>query len=83
MAKGREAVGFHESNCKNQEFDNLSLHWRPKSKGRRNLTCLHGSIFLSRRWTLKGSLDWMGMEIQTMDKRLSIFFIEKLNIEKI
>ena len=49
VAEGREAVGFHQSDCMKPRIRPLDLsHERSKSKGRRSPKCLHGSVFLDK-----------------------------------
>jgi hypothetical protein len=67
IAKGREVVGFYQSDCKKPRIWPLnSSHWRSKLKGHRFLKCLHGNTFLSRWRTLEESLGLIGMESRTI-----------------
>jgi hypothetical protein len=87
MAEGREAVDFHQLDCKKSRAQPLDpSHWRPKSKGRRSPKFVHGNTSWWRRRTLEGSLGRTWMETQTMVERPSIFFshiLKKIEIDKI
>ena len=75
MAEGQEAVDLHQS--QNQEFRLSTPHIRAKVQRPLQYKML---TFLQRRWTLEGSLERMGMETQTMVKRLSVSFFIKIII---
>jgi hypothetical protein len=46
MAEGREAINFHQSNCKKPKIQPLDpSHYRPKSKDPQSPKCLHGVLF--------------------------------------
>jgi hypothetical protein len=74
MAEGREAVDFHQSNCKKPRVRPLdpTLHIMAKVQRPSHFKMI---TFCRRRRTLEGSLGWTGIETQTMVERPSVFFI--------
>jgi hypothetical protein len=71
MAKGQEAIDFHQSTARNQEFCLSTLHTIAKVQRSSQFKMI---TFLRRRRTLEGSLGRTGMETQTMVERPSVLF---------